>query len=137
MQAILLIIGGIVLFYVFRFILDRTKGFGDPKTMTRHHLVSAIAGQADWIEKMRASPWETQQMPSILKLTLERKNYIVRLCVEVVSRDGEDGLVFYETAQYAKELELSGITKEKASVRAVKEKLFDKSGVFYPSSWEI
>lgn len=137
MQAILLIIAGIVLFFVFRFLLDRTKGFDDPKTMTRHHLVSAIAGQADWIEKMRASPWESQQMPYIIKLTLERKNYLERLCVEVVSRDGEDGLVFYETAQYAKELESSGITKEKAAVRAVKEKLFDKSGVFYPSSWEI
>lgn len=131
------ILSAFVVFYFIRFLKDRVRGFDNPTSMNRQHLVSAIAGQAEWIEKMRAAPWETQQMSHIIKQTHNRKSYIARLCVEVISRDGEDGQIFYETAQRAKELELSGIGKENAAMSAVKEILFNKNGVFYPSSWEM
>ncbi|PKD37798.1 hypothetical protein CWO84_21310 [Methylomonas sp. Kb3] len=135
--VITMLVTAFIVFKLLQFVLDRARGFDDPTTMEMQHLVSAIAGQADWIEKMRSSPWETQQMSHIIKQTNERKNYIARLCVEIVSRDGVDGQFFQEAAQYAKELELSGIAKDKAATQAVKEKLFTKNGFLYPSSWDI
>lgn len=114
-----------------------TSDFDDPAPMSNHHLVSAIAGQADWLEKMNAAPVEAQASPDIKEIALKRRGYIVKLCMEVRSRGlaGED--VFREAAQAAKELEVSGVPQNIASVRAVKESMFEKNaGVFYSSSWE-
>ena len=61
------------------------REFDDPQPMSNHHLVSAIAGQADWLEKMIRSPVESQRSSSILELASKRRNYIARLCLEVVS----------------------------------------------------
>jgi len=137
MELVLLILGAIAVFFVIRFMADRARGFDDPKTMTNQQLLSAIAGQADWIKKMHQAPPGTQLSQSIIELTFNRKNYIALLCREVLSRDCAEGQVFYEAAQYARELESSGIPVEKAAVRAVKEKLFNANGFFYTASWEI
>ena len=45
--------------------------------------------------------------------------------------------VFSETYEYAKELEVTGNSKESAATKAVKEKLFVPNGVFYPTRWEL
>ena len=124
--------------------------FDDPQPMTNEHLLSAIAGQADWLEKMNRAPLETQKSASIVELTLKRRNYISRLCLEVVSRGNKDDdgspkypgatkslNVFSETAEYASELENTSISRSNATVRAVKEKLFAANGVSYFSNWEI
>lgn len=72
---------------------------------------------------------------------------MARLCLELLSRNsGEDlkypgasvGINYYSKAiQYAKELEATGLSREIAAVRAVKEKLFVENGVIYPTRWEV
>lgn len=118
--------------------------------MSNQHLLSAIAGQADWLEKMSRSPIESQNNPSIVEIAKKRRAYISRLCLEVVSR-GIKGPrpdepkypgatvapnIFEEVVEYAKELEATGVSKDVAAVRSVKEKLFVANGVIYPSRWE-
>jgi hypothetical protein len=115
--------------------------------MSNQRLVAAIAGQADWLQRMSATPLESQQSPSIVELAAKRRDYIARLCLEVVSRGSVDGgpkypgaskalSIFSETVEYAEELEASGIGAKKAAVSAVKEKLFTANGAVYPASWE-
>lgn len=143
MEIILFIIGAIVVFFVIRIFSSATASFDDPKPMSNQHLLSAIGGQADWLEKMRAAPRETQQSPSIIELSRKRRNYIALLCLELLSRKQrgyvieEEGLSFPEAAKYAQELEAAGVSRENAAVRAVKEKLVAPSGFSYPSSWEV
>jgi len=153
MEIFLWIIGAIVIFVAIRIFSNATASFDDPKPMSNQHLLSAIAGQADWLEKMSRTPIETQNSSSIVELAKKRRGYIARLCMEVVSRGAGDGgpnnqdlkypgatnalNVFSETYEYAKELEAAGNNKESAATKAVKEKLFVPSGVFYPTRWEV
>lgn len=121
--------------------------FIDPKTMTHHQLVSSIAGQADWLEKMSRSPIDSQNNPSIIEIARKRRGYIARLCLEGFSKAPDDQLKyegdavgfdpFKEAREYAKELEANGMSRDNAAVRAVKEKLFKANGVNYPTKWEI
>ncbi len=143
----------IVVVVVAAFLMNRGRDFDDPKPMSNQHLLSAIAGQADWLEKMSRAPIESQNSTSIIELARKRRSYIARLCMEVVSRGAGDGgpgnqelkypgataaiNVFSETYEYAKELEAAGNSKENAATKAVKEKLIVPSGVFYPTRWEI
>jgi hypothetical protein len=120
--------------------------------MSNQHLISAIAGQADCLEKISRAPIETQNSSSIVEIAKKRRGYIARLCMEVVSRGAGDGgpnnqdlkypgattafNAFSETYEYAKELEATGNNKESAATKAVKEKLFVPVGAFYPTRWE-
>ena len=45
--------------------------------------------------------------------------------------------VFSEAAKFALELEATGVSKENAAVRAVKEKLFIANGLRFPTRWEV
>lgn len=143
----------IVLLVVLAVLLKWGPGFDDPKSMTNSHLLSAIAGQADWLEKMSRAPIETQNSPSIVKLAEKRRGYIARLCLEVVSR-GESNTernrkelmypgasqslnVFSEVSQYSRELQTDGYTKDSSAIKAVREKLFAASGVVYHTHWEL
>lgn len=133
--------------------MNRERGFDDPKPMSNEHLLSAIAGQADWLEKMSRAPLESQKSASIVELARKRRGYIARLCMEVVSRGATDGgpnnqelkylgatsalNVFLEVYEYSKELEATGNSKENAAVKSVKEKLFAANGVLYPTRWEV
>ena len=146
--VIFLIFCGVVAAVVF-LLATRFRGFDDPKPMSNHTLIAAIAGQADWLEKMSAAPVESQNSASIVELATKRRKYISRLCLEVLSRDSTMSQmkypgatsampsVFSEAAQYAKELEAIGASKENSAVRAVKEKLFIANGLKYPSRWEM
>ncbi|TYC55266.1 hypothetical protein ETQ85_14725 [Zoogloea oleivorans] len=147
------VLGGILAIIVIIFFLKAigrggSQTFDDPKPMTDQHLLSAIAGQADWLEKMSRSPIETQQSASIVELARKRRGYIAQLCLEACARaDRDDGRPMYlgatrstnaftEAADYAKELAAKGVSGENAAVRAVKEKMFIPSGVIYSSHWE-
>lgn len=150
MEIVLLLV---VVVVVIAFFMKRGSDFDDPKPMPNQHLLSAIAGQADWLEKMSRAPIESQNSSSIVELAKKRRGYIARLCMEVVSRGAGDGgpnnqelkypsattalNVFSETYSYAKELEATGNSKESAATKAVKEKLFVPNGVFYPTRWEV
>jgi hypothetical protein len=124
------------------------KTFDDPKPMSNQHLVAAIAGQADWLEKMSAAPPESQKSASIVELARKRREYIAQLCMEAIARaDRDDGPKypgatrsinpFSEAAEYAKELEGKGVSKSNAAVQAVKEKMFVPSGAVFPTRWEL
>ena len=124
-----------------------SSDFDDPKPMSNQNLLSAIAGQADWLEKMERSPIETQRSTSIVDLTKKRKNYIARMCLELLSRKASDDQLKYPGASvaisvfavpssYARELENAGVSRENAAVRAIKEKLFIPSGATYYANWE-
>lgn len=152
MEILLFIVGAIVLFVVIRVYFNATATPDDPKPMSNQHLLAAIAGQADWLEKMSRAPIDSQNSPSIVELARKRRGYIARLCMEVVSRGATDGgpgnqelkypgattalNVFLETYEYAKELEVAGNSKENSAIKSVKEKLFVANGVFYPTRWE-
>jgi hypothetical protein len=125
-----------------------SHGFDDPKPMTNDHLISAIAGQADWLDKMIKSPFQSQQSPSIINLALKRRNYVAQLCQEVVERAYQKKVdiypgatnpinVFSETAEYAKQLENSGVIEKSANVQAVKKILFANNGVTYLADWTV
>ena len=122
-----------------------SRGFDEPKTMPNQKLLAAIAGQADWLEKMSAAPYESQKSPSIVELAIKRKTYMAHLCLEVISR-GSTGSVypgasktlnpFSELIEYANELEATGYSRENAAIHAVKENLFLANGVVYTANWE-
>lgn len=149
--AILVVIVVIVIALFMR--SDSSKDFDDPKPMSNQHLLSAIAGQADWLEKMSRAPIESQNSPSIVEIAKKRRGYIARLCLEVVSRGATDEgpknrenrypgalgelNVFSEVYEYARDLEAAGSDKENSAIKSVKEKLFKANGVFYPTRWEL
>lgn len=127
-----------------------SSGFNDPKPMDNQTLICSIAGQADWLEKMIRSHYETQKTKSIIEIATKRRAYIADLCMEVISRglsdSGEGPLypgatkpinVFEETAEYFKSLGDQVLSKETASVRAVKEILFKGNGVHYMADWGV
>lgn len=143
MEYILLLIVAVV---VVVFFMNRGRDFDDPKPMSNQHLLAAIAGQADWLEKMSRTPIDSQNSPSIIEITKKRRGYIARLCLELLSRNTAENEIypgaskgprFPEAVEYAKELLSAGVSKENAAVRAVKEKLFVPSGTIYPTRWEI
>ena len=125
-----------------------SSGFKDPKPMDNNTLIGSIAGQADWLDKMAKSPYETQRTKSIVELAKKRKVYLADLCIEVIARGETDdgGLkypgatksinVFEETAEFCNTLVGEDVTKRVAAVRAVKEKLFVENGVQYLADWE-
>ena len=146
-SLVILVVIVVIVFFLFA---GMKKEFDDPKAMTNHQLVSAIAGQADWLEKMSRSPIASQSDTSIVEIARKRRGYIGKLCLEVVSR-GLDGPkpgeqkypgatkasnVFAEVSEYAKAKEATGLTKEIAAMRAVKQKLIVENGLSYPTSWE-
>lgn len=124
------------------------SGFNDPKSMDNNTLIGSIAGQADWLDKMVKSPYETQKTKSIVELAAQRKNYLSILCLEVVSRGSVESSgekypgatksinVFEETAEYFKNLVADGVSENIAAVRAVKKILFVGNGVNYIAEWE-
>jgi len=139
---VLLIVVGVVV----AFLMNRWRGFDDPKPMPNQQLLAAIAGQAEWLEKMSRAPIESQNSPSIIEIATKRRGYIARLCLELLSREEAENEIypgankgprFPEAVKYANELAGSGVSKENAAVRAVKEKLFIPSGAIYPTRWEI
>lgn len=135
MEVFFVIVVLIIGFVVVKF-ASANKDFDDPKPMSNEHLLSAIAGQADWLDKMSRSPFETQRTASIVELTHKRRGYITRLCMEVVFRGQSNGNVFHDAAIKAKELESSGNSPEKAATQAVKKELFAASGISYISTWD-
>lgn len=152
MEAVVLVV--IVVIVIALFMRSWSSAdFDDPKPMSNQHLLSAIAGQADWLEKMSRAPIESQNSASIIEIAKKRRGYIARLCLEVISRGGTDGgpenrenkypgalgvgNVFSEVYEYAKELEVAGNSKENSAIKSVKEKLFKANGVFYPTRWEL
>lgn len=125
-----------------------SSGFKDPKPMDNNTLVGSIAGQADWLDKMARSPYETQKTKSIVELASKRKEHLADLCMEVISRgEAEDGglkypdatksiNVFEETSELYNSLVSENVTKKTAAVRAVKKILFEGNGVNYLADWE-
>lgn len=73
----------IVVVVALLFFMNRGKDFDDPKPMSDQHLLAAIAGQADWLEKMASAPIDTQKSQSIIELARKRRGYIARMCIEV------------------------------------------------------
>ena len=65
MEILLFIVGAIVLFVVIRIFSNATAPPDDPKPMSNQHLLAAIAGQADWLEKMSRAPIESQFPPTL------------------------------------------------------------------------
>ena len=102
----------------------------DPKSLDNKTLLGSIAGQAEWLDKMWDSSLEVQGQQSIIDLATKRRRHLAELCKEVLTRD-----LFVEAAEYAKELEESGMSKEKAAVRAVQAKLFMSNGIFHRAEW--
>ncbi|MBT1443309.1 hypothetical protein KJI95_02035 [Shewanella sp. JM162201] len=143
---VLAVIVVVSLFLVFKLFGGR-RSFEDPKFMTNDRIIAAIAGQADWLEKISLAPYETQKSSTIVEIARRRRDYISRLCTELLTREPDSNSpmypgasnpldIFGEAKEYAKEIQGNGIGIEASYVRAVKEKLFKANGYVYPTSWE-
>ena len=144
MELVLIVaVVGLVLFLMLR----PRQGFVDPKSMDNQQIFAAIAGQAEWLEKMSRAPDSSQQATSVIEIARKRRLYIASLCLEIIYRADKDKGPKYpgqpenegpftETALYATELRKQGYSTENSAVKAVKEKLFNTAGVVYPTSWE-
>lgn len=150
MEIIVLVV---VVVVAIAFFMSRGGDFDDPKPMSNEHLLSAIAGQADCLEKISRAPIESQNSPAIVEITKKRRGYVAHLCMEVVSRGASNGgpnnqelkypgatralNVFSEVYEYATQLEAAGNSKENSAVKSVKERLFVANGVHHSTRWEV
>lgn len=90
--ALIVIVAVVVLIVIMN--NSSSPSFADPKGMNNDKLIGAIAGQADWLEKMSSSPLEAQRSKSIVELSFKRRKYIAQLCGELLTRksDSSDGV---------------------------------------------
>ena len=117
-------------------VFDSNNGsYKDPKMMNNKLLMSSIAGQAEWIDKMHRSPFEVQVKPSIKELSIKRKLYIESLCREVIRRGSNGDDVFVDAYEYSMKLEDSGVSCGEAAMIAVRGRLFESSGVHFIGNW--
>jgi hypothetical protein len=133
LEAVLIVIVVYLLYLLSNVLTPVEKKLDDPKSMSSQKLLSAIAKQASLIEKIAKLPGG--ERISMRNQFEKRKIYIRGLCLEILSRDTNEGQIFFEIAQKAKEIESSGVGKEVAAVQAVKEILSSANGDVFPTSW--
>jgi hypothetical protein len=135
MEAI--VVGVILVFAVAAFSLlsDRSKGFTDPTTMTDKDILSAVAGQADWLEKQIHHVAKFGGPEPHAELAEKRREYIVRLCETLVGRHPEPINLMYNATKRARQLEAEGVPHKTAVVQGVKQRMFEDNGYSYIARW--
>ena len=135
MDAMVLIGIVVILVIAIPFLLDRAKGFADPSEMSDKDILSAIAGQADWLERQAHHVAKFGGAEPHTELAVGRRDYVYRLCEALVARHPEPKNLFYNATKRAAQLQADGMSREKAVVSAVKERLFADNGHFYIARW--
>jgi hypothetical protein len=135
MDAVVLIGFVVLLVIAVRLLLNRAKGFVEPSGMSDEQILSAIAGQADWLERQALHVAKFGGNEPHSSTTTARREYIYRLCEALVMRHPAPRNLFYNATKRAAQLEAEGVPREKAVVSAVKERLFTESGHVYVAKW--
>ena len=136
MEAIIFVIGATVVFVALIFLSHRNREFDDPAAMDDKTILSAIAGQADWLEKQeRLSMSNPGAPPPFGELADKRRDYILLLCSTLIARHPEPRNLFYNATKFAAKLEQEGQAHDLAIVNAVREKVFTDNGAFYVAKW--
>ena len=117
------------------FVVDRAKGFNDPTNMSDQDILSAIAGQADWLEKQLRHSLKFGGAEPRPELAAKRREYIYRLCETLISRHPEPKHLLYHATKRAAQLEAEGKPHKASVVIGVKERLFAESGYTYMAKW--
>lgn len=81
------------------------------------------------------SPIEVQTKKSIIDLTIKRKLYIESLCRDVIRRGANGDSAFTDAYEYSETLEKSGVSSGEAAMIAVRERLFEASGIRFIGNW--
>ena len=131
--GLILLVGLIIV--AFNFIADRANGFADPSRMTDKEILSAIAGQADWLEMQYLHVLKFGGAEPHPDLAESRREYIVKLCEAIISRHPKPINLMYSATKCAKQLEDEGIAHKTAVVHGVKQRLFEDNGVSYRARW--
>lgn len=135
MEAIIFVIVVVVAIAAVRFVIDRAKGFADPSHMTDQEVLSAIAGQADWLEKQLHHVAKFGGIQPYPELAERRREYIVTLCETLLSRHPEPINLMYNATKRARQLETEGVPHKTAVVQGVKQRMFEDNGYTYIARW--
>ena len=135
MEAALVILLVVAVVFLFKFTADRSSGFRDPSGMKDEEILSAIAGQADWLEKQASHLAKFGGKEPHAELAKSRRQYIAQLCSTLLPRHQTESSIFYQASELAKKLESEGATHETANVQAVRKVAFEGNGYHYLASW--
>ena len=135
MEAAILIIVLLGAFALFSFFVDRAKGFTDPSSLSDKDILSAIAGQADWLEKQLRHVAQHGGSEPYAELAEKRREYIFLLCETLISRHPDPINLMYNATKRVKQLESEGIPHRHAIVVGVKQRVFEDNGYVYMARW--
>lgn len=135
MEAIVLVGFVILIAVCLPLFLHNATVFKDPSGMTDQEILSAIAGQADWLERQALHVAKYGGSPPHADKADRRREYIFRLCEALVARHPEPKHLFYNATKRATQLQSEGVPHKRALVSAVKERLFADNGHVYRANW--
>lgn len=130
--VIVVLVLGII---AFLWIKDRAGGFTDPANLSDKDILSAIGGQADWLEKQLIHVAKHGGSEPYPELADKRREYIFHLCETLISRHPEPRNLMYNATKRAAQLEAEGASHEVAVVVGVKQALFEQNGHSYMARW--
>ena len=112
-----------------------SESFRDPNSMNDKEILSAIAGQADWLEKQLIHVAKFGGKEPQPDIAAKRREYIYRLCKILVERHPKPINIMYDATKRAAQLESEGVPHKIAVVQGVKQRLFAENGVNYMARW--
>ncbi len=128
---VILVPVGLLLWFLFR----SSEDFKDPSDMSDQEILSAIAGQADWLEKQLFHVAKFGGAEPHPELAERRRQYIFRLSKTLISRHPQPINLFYNATKRASQLEADGVPHEVAVVQGVKQRLFEDNSINYIARW--
>jgi hypothetical protein len=120
---------------LFRLVARSMGDFREPVSMSDKEILSAIAGQADWLERQLQHVMKFGGVALHSKRADRRREYIVSLCEQLISRHPQPINLLHHATKRAKQLEIEGLPRKVAVVQAVKQRLFAENGYTYLARW--
>lgn len=111
------------------------EDFNDPADMSDQEILSAIAGQADWLERQLLHVTRYGGSEPSPEKAERRRQYIYRLCKTLVDRHPQPINLFYNATKRAAQLKAEGVSDKVAVIQGVKQRLFADNGVNYMARW--
>lgn len=119
------------------FLSRGSESFRDPGSMTDKAILSAIAGQADWLERQLMHVAKFGGKEPQENIAAKRREYIYRLCKTLIDRHPKPINTMYDATKRAAQLESEGVPHKTAVVQGVKQRLFAENGVNYMARWHL
>ena len=135
MEAALIVLVVIAAIIIYKFAADRSGGFRDPSGMSDEEILSAIAGQADWLEKQASHLAKFGGDEPHAELAKARRQYIGQLCIALLARHQAKNSTFIQASEMAKKLESEGKSSVVAHIQAVRKIAFEENGYRHFAAW--